>query len=62
MASSSAGAGAGGQAGGALLDWADKTLGQGLSHVTKSIKTLVSGAQVLPTVLSTCFLNRCFLN
>ena len=29
---------------GALFDWADKTLGQGLSHVTKSVKTLLSGA------------------
>jgi len=27
----------------ALFDWADKTLGQGLSHVTKSVKTLLSG-------------------
>ena len=26
-----------------LLDWADKTFGQGLSHVTKSVKTLLSG-------------------
>ena len=26
-----------------LLDWADKTFGQGLSHVTKSMKTLLSG-------------------
>lgn len=33
----------GGQPGTALLDWADKTLGQGLSHVTKSVKTLLAG-------------------
>ena len=26
-----------------LLDWADKTFGQGLSHVTKSVKTLLAG-------------------
>uniref|UniRef100_A0A7S0RXY2 SM/Sec1-family protein n=1 Tax=Chlamydomonas leiostraca TaxID=1034604 RepID=A0A7S0RXY2_9CHLO len=42
------GSGAAAQSSGALLDWADKTLGQGLSHVTKSIKTLVSGARVAP--------------
>jgi hypothetical protein len=33
----------GGSSQGALFDWADKTLGQGLSHVTKSVKTLLSG-------------------
>ncbi|GAX85116.1 hypothetical protein CEUSTIGMA_g12536.t1 [Chlamydomonas eustigma] len=31
-----------------LLDWADKTFGQGLSHVTKSMKTLLSGARQVP--------------
>ncbi|GFH10184.1 SM/Sec1-family protein, partial [Haematococcus lacustris] len=30
------------QGGAALLDWADKTFGQGLSHVTKSVKTLLA--------------------
>ncbi|KAF5837210.1 Sec1-like protein [Dunaliella salina] len=34
----------------ALFDWADKTLGQGLSHVTKSVKTLLSGARQPPLV------------
>jgi hypothetical protein len=45
--SSLGGGGAGAGGGAALLDWADKAFGQGLSHVTKSVKTLLSGMLVL---------------
>ncbi|KAG2499041.1 hypothetical protein HYH03_003226 [Edaphochlamys debaryana] len=31
-----------------LLDWADKTFGQGLSQVAKGVKTLLSGARQAP--------------
>jgi hypothetical protein len=52
-AKASGGQGGGGGDGGALsaltsqahlLDWADKTFGQGISQVTKSVKTLLGGA------------------
>ncbi|KAF8065561.1 SLY1 [Scenedesmus sp. PABB004] len=46
----SPGAGASGAAPsqGALLDWADKALGQGISSVTRSVKNLLSGARTAP--------------
>mmetsp|Transcript_36225 Transcript_36225/g.80602 ORF Transcript_36225/g.80602 Transcript_36225/m.80602 type:complete len:637 (+) Transcript_36225:105-2015(+) len=37
---------------GNLLDWADKAFGQGLSHVTKSVKTLLSGARQAPMTVA----------
>jgi hypothetical protein len=42
-------AGGGGE-GGALLGWADKAIGQGLSSVTKSVRSLLSGARQAPIV------------
>jgi hypothetical protein len=36
--------------GGALLDWADKTLGSGLGHVTRAAKNLLAGGRVAPLV------------
>jgi hypothetical protein len=50
----STGAGAVGASGvpgqSALLDWADKALGQGLSTVTRGVKALLSGGRVAPVV------------
>ncbi|EFJ40861.1 hypothetical protein VOLCADRAFT_69047, partial [Volvox carteri f. nagariensis] len=34
-----------------LLDWADKTFGQGLSQVAKGVKTLLSGARQAPLAM-----------
>lgn len=35
-----------------LLDWADKTFGQGISNVTKSVKSLLSGTRQAPVVVA----------